>query len=252
MLEGTSGPFLRDPGLDPVEHLVDLDVRDRPPGQRLADARLELVAVPGLARAVALDHHQADVLDALVGREPAVAGLAVAAPPDRAAVAGRAGIDHPVVVDTTPWTAHRQEPQDVVAARTLAATRRRVNRRARTSDLPGHEPAGVDRGRSPARSRRSWRAGRRRARPAAAIDHSVSPACTTTTCWAGGAGASARRTARPRPAGSSSTATRAVPTIATVRRRRTYVRCMTRMVVERVFDVKRRVEHMFALPLARC
>src|SRR4029079_15469558 len=175
---GHFGPLLADPRLDPVEHLIDLDVGNRPAGQGLADAGLELVGVPGLPRAVALDQHEPDVLDALLGREPAAAGSAVAPAPDGLAGVGRAGIHHAVVVDTTPRATHPQKPQDVVAARTLARGARQPG--GTTSDEPTVSAPGctpltaaispvTTRGSSPGRAR--W-----------AIEHTVSPECTTTTC----------------------------------------------------------------------
>src|SRR4029079_14555766 len=121
----------------------------------------------------ALDQHEPDVLDALVGREPAAAGSAVAAAPDGLAGVGRAGIHHAVVVDTTPRATHRQEAQDVVAARTLARGARQpsgTTSDAPTVSAPGRTPlaaaisAAPSRGSSPGRIR--W-----------ATDQRVSPAC---------------------------------------------------------------------------
>src|SRR5262245_56926494 len=177
---GDLGPLLADPRLDAVEHLVDLDVGHRPAGQGRADAGLELVAVPGLAGPVALDQDQTDILDALVGGEPPAACAAVAPPPDSLAGVGRAGIHHAVVVDTTPGAAHRQEPQDVVAARTLELAHGARQPSGTTSDAPTVRAPGwtplvaaiwptTSRGSSPGRTR-------------CAIDHRVSPASTTTTC----------------------------------------------------------------------
>src|SRR3954452_14352030 len=177
---GHLGALLAHTRLDPVERLVDLDVGHGPPGQGLPDPGLELVAVPRLSGAVALDQDEADVLDALVGGEPPAAGAAVPTAPDRLAGVGRARIHHTVVVDTTPRAAHRQEPQDVVAAaRTLEPARRARQPSGTTSEpptvsAPGSTPlvAAI----SPATSRGSS-SGRARW----AIDHSVSPGCTTTT-----------------------------------------------------------------------
>ena len=164
---------------------------------------LELLAVPGLARAVALDDHQAHILDALVGREPAAAGQALAPSADGAAAVGRPGIDHPVVVDTAPWTSHRQKPQDVVAARTLAGARRGRQPAGTTSDCPGTSAPGSteafilfdlgDRGARVGAGRDA--AGDRPERVARAHDDEL---------LAGGAGASPRRTA-PAASGLSST-----------------------------------------------
>ena len=159
---------------------------DRPAGEGLSDARLDLVAVQGLARSVALDDHQADVLDPLVGREPPAAGRHSRrrrmAPP---ASAG-AGIHHPVVVDTTPRTPHRQEPQDVVAR--ANASRRHddpVNRRARRASCrPRAHPASTPL--ADGEQARHRPAGSSPGRTRCAIDQSVSPERTTTTVLRGG------------------------------------------------------------------
>ena len=66
-----------------------------PPGQRLAQAGGELVAVELLARAVALDDDEPGRLDALVGREPGGAGGALAPAADRRRVVEVARVDDP-------------------------------------------------------------------------------------------------------------------------------------------------------------
>ena len=115
-----------------------------------------------------------DVLDPLVGREPPAAGRAVAPAADGLAGVGGAGIHHPVVVDTTPRTPHRQEPQDVVAARTLAPARRPRQPAGTTSELPTVSEPGRRR-RWPTRSARRRPAGPSPGRTRCAIDQRVSP-----------------------------------------------------------------------------
>ena len=195
--------------------------------------------------------HQPDVLDPLVGREPAAAGRALAPPADGPAGVGGAGVDHPVVVGTTPGTAHRHGATRCCGgANGSRGTTAPSTRRARRATCPGtSEPASTPlAARSP---RRRPRGSRRRTSPlrdrpqgVAGTDHD--------DLLRGAAPALPRAGPRPPPAGSASTATRAVATMATVRRRRTYVRCMPLMVPERLFGVKARLEHMFALPRTRC
>jgi len=60
--------------------------RDRPPGERLGQARRKLVAIELLAPTVALEHGQAGRLYALVGREARRAQVALASAPDRGVV----------------------------------------------------------------------------------------------------------------------------------------------------------------------
>ena len=78
-------------------------VGHRPAGQRLAQARGELVAVELLARAVALDDDQAGRLDALVGREPRGAGGALAPAADRGRIVEIPGVDDPGLARSPHW-----------------------------------------------------------------------------------------------------------------------------------------------------
>src|SRR6476646_9419917 len=129
--------------LDPADHLLDLQGRGGPPGERLADPGRELLAVEGLGGAVALRDDEPHLLDPLEGREPASTGCALATPTDGAATVGRTRVDHAVVVGLAPRAAHGYGPQDVVAARTVPAAGWVVNRQAgMTRTCPGtSEPA---------------------------------------------------------------------------------------------------------------
>src|SRR5918996_588787 len=71
------------------------------------DRALQLVAVERHAAAVALDHDQLAQLDPLEGGEPRAAGIALPAPPHRAAILYRARVLDLIVIRATERTAHR-------------------------------------------------------------------------------------------------------------------------------------------------
>ena len=80
------------------------------------------------------------ILDPLVGREPPAAGRAVAPAADGLAGVGGAGIHHPVIVDTTPRTPHRQEPQEL--------WRRNASPGTKSPSTGGHDERAADRERT--------------------------------------------------------------------------------------------------------
>ena len=159
------GALAAEPQLDPVDHLVDAGVRDGAAGEGLADARLDLLAVEGLALSVALHDHEPHVLDPLVGREPAAARAALAPAADGAARVRGARIDHPVVVGVAPGAAHRGD-HEIVAAGTRGGEGTRPALRGRDERAPARGRGRRPRARWRRRSRRRPRAGPGRGRRA--------------------------------------------------------------------------------------
>jgi hypothetical protein len=70
------------------------------------DSSDQLGTLEGLTLAGAFDDHERELDDALLGREPAPAGEALATATDRRAVVGGPGIDHLVVVGEAERAAH--------------------------------------------------------------------------------------------------------------------------------------------------
>ena len=84
-------------GFDLVDDPVELDGRNGPLLAGLREAHAQLVAVEPLAPAVVLDDHVGDLLDRLVGGEPAAAGGALPPAPDHLALPALARIHDTVV-----------------------------------------------------------------------------------------------------------------------------------------------------------
>ena len=94
-------------GLDRVGGGLGGAVGHGPPGQRLAQAGDEPVAIELLARAVALDDDEPGGLDPLIGREPHRAGGALAPAPDRRRVVEVARVDDAGLPLAALGAAHR-------------------------------------------------------------------------------------------------------------------------------------------------
>src|SRR5207247_3919432 len=221
------GPLAAHPYLDPAHHLLDLRWRGRPPGEGLADPGRQLLAVERLGAPIALGDDQPHLFDPLEGGEPASASRALATPADRAATVGRTRVDHTVVVGLAPRAAHGYGPQDVVAARTVPAAWGAVNRQAgMTRTCPGTSvPASTW-----FASTIAWTT-RRGSVPGAwltAMLHKVSPAWTTYR-----SATSARRDERPvtaaDTAGTDTQSASASSALATMRRRRRWLRLTCRL-----------------------
>src|SRR5262252_3120878 len=97
-------------GLDLDDNVVDRLHADRPLLARLQDGAAELLAVEGLAAAVALDHVRQHILDVLVGRIPTVALEALAAAPDELPVPAHPRVDDPILRVTAKRALHRAPP----------------------------------------------------------------------------------------------------------------------------------------------
>src|SRR3954447_16249091 len=82
-------------------------VGDRSAGQRLAQARGELLAVELLPSAIALDDDEPGGLDPFVGREPRRTGRALPAAADRRGIVEVARVDDPGLAGSAMGTAHR-------------------------------------------------------------------------------------------------------------------------------------------------
>jgi hypothetical protein len=100
---GASGPGVF---LDLGDEGVDGLGSDGAAGDGAVDAAQELGAFEGLALAGALHDHERELDDPLLGGEPAAAGQALSAAPDRDALVGRPGIDDLVVVGQAERAAH--------------------------------------------------------------------------------------------------------------------------------------------------
>src|SRR5213593_2110950 len=97
-------------GFDLDDDVVDGLHPDRSLLARLQDGPSELLAVEGLAAAVALDHVRQHVLDVFIGRVPSVALEALAAAPDELPVPAHSRVDDPILRVTAKRALHRAFP----------------------------------------------------------------------------------------------------------------------------------------------
>jgi hypothetical protein len=113
-------------------------------GDGPVDASDELGALEGLAFPGALHHHERELDDPLLGREPASAGKALASAADRGTVVGGTGIDNLVVVGQAERAAH---PVTVTLPRLQRDGAGGIASRREAEGLTrGERPGAVDRG----------------------------------------------------------------------------------------------------------